>query len=86
MTTQEYELFKQNVESFFKTEGIDRLTHTTVNEPSFSHQPCECCGSPLGGNRYEMAGWNVRTRAVYGMYSVCVDCVQYIANGELETE
>ncbi len=58
-------------------------------EPSFSWSPCDCCGSHLGGDRYDVIGWFKGARA--GGYTdefqwsghICPDCLRYLANGDL---
>lgn len=54
-----------------------------VSEPHFSWRQCEVCGSTLGGDRHPSHG--VATLAGVKQilhFSVCVDCVMSIANGE----
>lgn len=59
--------------------GNDDLTYDG-EELGFSDSGCDCCGSQLSGDRYRAtkltAGNDVRD------YWVCVDCINYIANGE----
>ncbi len=50
------------------------------NEPHFSWRPCECCGSHLGGDREPAHGIDENGDIVH--FSVCVDCVLYLANGD----
>ena len=56
-TKAEYEKYKKSVEGFFKGEGISSLSQIQDKdgycEPHFSGIPCECCNSPLGGDRYD---------------------------------
>lgn len=60
--------------------GNDDLTYGG-EELGFMMKSCECCGSSLHGDRYKAhkltAGNEIRN------YSVCIDCIVYIANGEL---
>jgi len=59
------------------------------DEGSFSCAPCDTCGSVLGGLRYAAHGrlgkrrisssLDVKDRIVH--LEVCVDCVQFLANG-----
>ncbi|KKM87632.1 hypothetical protein LCGC14_1266950 [marine sediment metagenome] len=50
------------------------------NEPYFSRQACECCGSHLGGDREPAHGINENGDIVH--FVVCVDCVMYLTNSE----
>ncbi len=50
------------------------------DEGSFSQYHCEGCGSHFGGDRYDAHGLNQDNQIVH--FSVCVDCLQYIANGD----
>jgi len=50
------------------------------DEGHFSWGRCECCGSRLGGNRYAAHGIDQDDNLVH--LEVCVDCLQYIANGD----
>lgn len=47
----------------------------------FTSRGCECCGSSMAGDRYMAkkitAGNEIRD------YSVCTDCINYIANGDI---
>lgn len=49
-------------------------------ELGFSWQECECCGSVLGGNRFKAC--KIDSSKELEEYSVCTDCINYIANGE----
>ncbi len=49
-------------------------------EGSFSWSACECCGSPLGGDRHVAHGVDADGEIVH--FSVCVDCMLYLANGD----
>lgn len=51
------------------------------DEGSFSWLDCECCGSSFGGDRYA-AHYN-ETDGTIGHIEICVDCLAYIANGDL---
>lgn len=42
-------------------------------EPYFSKSPCECCGSHLGGNRYDCTA--IGKDLCLEDISVCPDCV-----------
>lgn len=47
----------------------------------FSWHDCECCGSPLGGDRYKAAILDEALQSIE--LSVCADCINYIANGDV---
>jgi hypothetical protein len=49
-------------------------------EPVFSWGWCDACGSSYGGDRYPAHALD-NTGEMYHL-DVCVDCVQYIANGD----
>jgi hypothetical protein len=82
---KDYDEYKERVESFFKNEGISILS-CEYDEPSFSHNSCECCGRPLGGDRYTMKG--LTHAKPYGQeifdYYVCTDCLYYNEYGQLD--
>ena len=88
MNAKEYKEYQQDVDAFFKREGIQNLStkydeETGENEESFfSWYPCECCGSTLGGDREHCDGWNPTLKEVQE-YTVCVDCVYYAEYGQL---
>lgn len=84
MTKQEYVQYEKRVAKFFADEGIDCLGGD--GEPYFSWRRCDCCGSHLGGDRYDCSGYNPTTEEVQDGYSVCSDCVYYAAYGRLDDE
>ena len=51
-----------------------------VEEGGFSWHDCECCGSPLKGNREPAHALDPDGEIVH--FAVCVDCVLYLANGD----
>jgi hypothetical protein len=51
-------------------------------ETHFSWQPCEVCGSTLGGDR-EPGHYRDRNDKICHLDGVCVDCIVYTANGDL---
>jgi len=53
-----------------------------VNEASFSHSPCGICGSHLGGDRF-IWHWVDDDGHIVHEDDCCVDCLMYIANGDL---
>lgn len=53
--------------------------------PYFDKNPCECCGSPQGGNRYGFKGrveipkkWGNVEFKEYIEASCCIDCFEYL--------
>ena len=55
----------------------------TFDEPFFSWQPCQCCGSSLGGNREHATGYNPTTKEIQE-YTICEDCAYYAEYGRLD--
>ena len=51
-----------------------------ADEPEFSWQPCDSCGSTLGGDRHPAHGLIDNELA---HFKICIDCALYYANGEL---
>lgn len=84
MTKQEYAEYQQSVADFMTREGITNLTAISAEEPHFSWTSCDCCGSPLGGDREYASGYNPITKAICGPYSVCEDCIYYAEYGRLD--
>ena len=72
--------------------GLEGLSHVSggicpgcpdcpeVDEGFFSHAPCDCCNSTLGGDRYAAHGADPDGDLIH--LDVCPDCVAYLANGE----
>ena len=59
-------------------EGCDDCG-TGEPEAAFSWSSCDGCGSTFGGDRYP--GHGLIDGEMYHL-ELCVDCVQYIANGD----
>lgn len=53
-----------------------------AEEPYFSWQPCECCGSGLGGNRHPAHGFDKDDNLIH--FAVCEDCLYYLNYGCLD--
>ena len=54
-------------------------------EPSFSRQPCDSCGSTLGGDREEAYGMyrgDKTSKMEFCKMDICVDCVMFHVNGD----
>lgn len=85
MTSAEYKDYEARVKAFFEREEIEVLGQPT-NEPFFSHNYCECCGRPLGGNRYTVgAFFKGREKQKQDItYDICVDCWYYVTYGQLD--
>lgn len=59
-------------------EGIYNLS-PVAKEPYFSWSVCECCGSTLGGDRYEFTGIVGKIHSSERIeLSCCVDCFGYL--------
>lgn len=66
-----------------KLERLDSVFDEKGNHSrnEFSWTPCDCCGSRLGGERYEVKAvyWNKRApgniSVMRGTFWVCVDCL-----------
>ncbi len=86
MTKQEYKAYQETVAEFF-SHGLNNLSPVSDDngnwEEFFSWSPCDCCGSPLGGNRYSCNGYNGKTGEIEE-YTVCTDCVYYAEYGRLD--
>lgn len=54
------------------------------DEPYFSWRSCECCGSNLGGDRYDVVTNDRDTLEIQGPFSVCSDCCYYVEYGTLD--
>lgn len=87
MDQKEFDLLQVAIDKFFKLEEIDVLDEVDPDsEPSFSWGPCDCCGSHLGGDRFDMLGFNSgKPDAEQYKYSICVDCY-FAVNGILEVD
>lgn len=92
MNAKQYQEYQESVAHFFKSEGVNNLSVKTdpetgeTEEPYFSASQCDCCGSTLGGDRYNCDGFNPETKEVQDGYEVCTDCVYYAAYGELDDQ
>lgn len=88
MTSIEYQNYQAAVERFHEQNKLrpglcgSSLKNGEESEPYFSWQPCECCGSTLGGNRedYSFACEDGSELEA----SICQDCVYYLAYGQLD--
>ena len=80
MNREQYADYEAAVAHFFESEGINCLT--ADGEPYFSWQSCECCGTDLGGDRYEARAYHPATNQVLE-YEVCQDCLYYATYGQL---
>jgi hypothetical protein len=85
MTKLEYAAFRAAFDAFMTREGIENLSSEPDAEPFFTWRPCECCGTPLGGNREKASGYNRTTKEVQ-TYTVCTDCIYYAAYGCIDDE
>jgi hypothetical protein len=62
--------------------GREYETGSLCDEPHFSWSPCGICGSHLGGDR-EVWHWVDKDGAIIHEPGACVDCVMYLANGDI---
>jgi hypothetical protein len=81
MTKQEYADYEAAVAEFF-SHGLCNLS--SEGEPFFSWSSCQCCGTRLGGDRYECNGYNEQTKEVEEYNRICSDCVYYAEYGRLD--
>ena len=67
------------------TDAITRRNNDNLccdgEELGFSWRACDCCGSSLGGDRFKACKLTKDHEVID--FSVCVDCILYIANGEV---
>lgn len=49
----------------------------------FSWSSCDCCHTPLGGDRVHATGYNPTTEEIME-FSVCIDCIYYSEYGCLD--
>ena len=87
-TSAEYADYQQRVAAFIAREGISYFSTSTAetcggeeSDPWFSWSPCECCKSPLGGNRQYLYARDSQDAIV--QFTICEDCVYYIEYGRL---
>jgi hypothetical protein len=76
--------YKVKVADFLKREGIYFLS-SFPGDPGFSWTPCECCGSKLGGERWEMEGVKASGESNGFTYDVCADCLSFMEFGSPAT-
>ncbi len=85
MNATAYAAYEAAVKEFFEREGLTNLSAHTM-EPYFSWRPCECCGSPEGGDRYDANGYNPTTQEVQEYEFICTACVYYAECGRLDDQ
>lgn len=61
---------------------MDCEAYELAGESHFSHTACECCNSPLGGDRHSAHAVDPDTDEILHL-DICTDCVFYIAYGEV---
>lgn len=89
MNRSDYIRYQHNVREFFTRDGIENLSivdNDENQEPHFSWRHCDCCGTTLGGNRYDCNGYNQTTEEIQDGYVVCEDCVYYAEYGWLDDQ
>ena len=85
---KDYDKYKARVASFLEREGIDclsikQLPDGEYSESYFSFSNCECCGRPLGGDRYLCSGYQPESNNIFD-YEICDDCLYYAEYGQLD--
>jgi hypothetical protein len=92
MNAAEYQAYQARVEAFLDRAGIysfttvcDETSGERVDHDEFSHRPCDCCGTTLGGARTLCDAMHERTREVVEV-SACDDCIYFVAYGQLDDE
>lgn len=86
MNKEQYSHYKLAVASFLRRNHVKDGCQGPKNfqqEPYFSWRPCECCGSPLGGNREDYLFATIESPDAFEA-SICADCVHYLAYGALD--
>jgi len=63
-------------------EGYCSCGAVAIDESFFSWQPCECCGTTLGGSREHATALNLVGKICE--YTICTDCAYYAEYGELD--
>lgn len=61
----------------------DCATQTVLSEGSFSWNGCDICGSKLGGTMEPWHWVDPKTNIIQHGEHACVDCVCYLANGDV---
>ena len=83
MTKEEYKEYQDRFEEFMRLNDLTNLTRMdNESEGHFSAARCECCLTPLAGNRIDASGYS-RTGVVYE-FSICSDCEYYAEYGQLD--
>jgi hypothetical protein len=78
------ELSKLQTDWLGRVSKVGYLVYSS-EDYGFSWKPCECCGSPLGGDRFRAVKCSTYTDDMSD-YSVCIDCIAFIANGDLPAD
>jgi len=87
MTAKQYADYEKAVADFLKRNDVkgNGPEHTEPDpgfEGFFSWRPCGCCGSGLGGTREDYIFANGHNETF--TEAICVDCVYYLAYGQLD--
>ena len=88
MNKKDFDDFMESFDSFMKKEqlnNLSRMIDDDNDEPFFSSQPCDCCGTTLGGNRIKASGFNAETNEVEE-YEICIDCEYFAEYGKLDDQ
>lgn len=84
MNRSEYNLFQERFSEFCENNGNRSGFSLAIDsDPHFSWKPCECCGSSLGGNRYDVDYFSELTDSVESA-TICGNCLYYSCYGRLD--
>ena len=88
METEFEKAFKQGLKGCkFESAGVcptcPECGEDATDDAFFSYNPCDICGSVLGGDRYAA---HCLIDGELCHLNACIDCICYMANGELPTE
>ena len=84
-----YKEYEESVADFVEGTGCE-IFSTSPNyeegcvEPHFSWSACQCCGSLLGGDRYDMVACNPGSDPTLIEFRACSDCLFYLTYDQLD--
>lgn len=82
----------ERMAEFHERNGTDRIStkphpdREFTPEPYFSWQPCEVCGTHLGGDREDYVAFKMGSSEPMYDVSVCTDCIHFQEYGCLPGE
>jgi len=84
MTRKGFYFWEQRVTAFLRKNNLDTFSREDEDsEGEFSWRACECCGSRLGGTRYNVVGYDHKREEIVGPWSICTDCLFYNEYGHI---